>query len=257
MKLHRIIVCRQCRKIDEYDSSKLHLSPIKVGKNLCEECLSKSRKALSLKMKNCNPMHKEGVKKKVSESVKTLHATGVYDNVIRPKHINYQLTDDGKKSLSEKMRNNNPMKRKEVVDKVKETYKRKIQSGEMVYKRGHDHHLYKGNKTFNLDCRKWLKGWIEQNLRRDNYTCTRCQKNKCALHVHHLRPLREIISKILLEEKINNVDQLKKENITEYERLIGIVVKEHSLEDGITLCKECHGEVDERYRRYRKRKELT
>jgi hypothetical protein len=41
---------------------------------------------------------------------------------------------------------------------------------------------------------------------------------------------------------------LKEENEELFEKLVDLVLKDHKLEDGITLCKNCHAEVDSFYR---------
>ena len=165
---------------------------------------------------------------------------------------NIIISQEERDRSSERMRINNPMKNKKTVEKMKATTKRKIENGELVYKKGCEHHAYKGNRRFNLECRKWLKGWIKQILIRDEYTCTMCKKVGGKLHVHHIKPLRDIIKNILDVENVDNIEQLKTENIIRYEYILKTVVESHELCDGTTLCKLCHGMVDDKYKRFKK-----
>ena len=48
------------------------------------------------------------------------------------------------------------MQNEESKSKMIATFKNKIKSGEIKYKRGKEHHLYKGNRSFNLEVRSNL-----------------------------------------------------------------------------------------------------
>lgn len=54
------------------------------------------------------------------------------------------------------MQNFNPMRNEQSKCKMIATLKDRINSGEIVYKRGKEHHLYKGNRSFNLEVRNAL-----------------------------------------------------------------------------------------------------
>ena len=86
-------------------------------------------------------------------------------------------------------------------------------------------------------------------MERDKFCCSKCGK-KGQLQVHHVRTLRSIIGKVLNNEGIKSIKDVDLADIL-YEQLIEKVVSEHVLSDGITLCRVCHGEIDERYRRYK------
>ena len=92
------------------------------------------------------------------------------------------------------MRVNNPMFNVETAKRMSATVNSKIESGERVYKRGPEHHLWKGNRDFNNVCRCQLyQVWTKVILKRDNFKCTCCLKGSGGLQVHHTRPLRDII----------------------------------------------------------------
>ena len=159
-----------------------------------------------------------------------------------------KMNDESRKKLSESMKQNNPMKNIEVIKKVKETLKKRIESGETKYKKGKDHWLFKGNRKFGANCRTALyECWVLPIMIRDNFHCTKCNSNK-NLQVHHITPLRGIISFVLVKNNIKNPDALQKTDYYLYQNLIQQVINEHKLADGITLCKDCHIEIDERYR---------
>ena len=141
---------------------------------------------------------------------------------------------------------------KKTRKQVSNTIKHKIETGEITYKKGHVHHLYKGTRTFSNDCRKWLKVWIRSVMERDNFSCTVCGVRGGYLHTHHIKPLRDIIKMTLTTEGVSDIVNVKLNNITEYERLIQKVVDSHRMEDGITVCKQCHADIDDRYRRVKK-----
>jgi hypothetical protein len=119
-----------------------------------------------------------------------------------------------------------------------------------IFKKGKEHWLWKGNRTFNLTCRSRLyKVWILKVMKRDGFSCVMCCK-KGNLQVHHVRELRNIIKIVLELNKISDISVVDK-NSEIYERLINDVIKEHKLSDGITVCAMCHDKIDEKYRRYK------
>jgi len=151
---------------------------------------------------------------------------------------------------SKRMKIDNPMFDKKTRNKVSVTFKEKIRNGEIKYKHGKEHHLYKGNRGFYCDCRSYLYYcWVKKVLERDKYECSICDTNK-KLQVHHIKSFRKIAKKVLLENGIKNVKNLNKDSYL-YWNLVEQIVKEHKLKDGITVCYKCHGEIDERYRRYK------
>jgi len=71
--------------------------------------------------------------------------------------------------------------------------------------------------------------FVRPIMERDNFQCTWCHsKQKIVVH-HHRRRFMEIVNKVRLIVDENNILDF-----------IDAIVKEHSLDDGITLCKICH-----------------
>ena len=151
-------------------------------------------------------------------------------------------------TTSRKMKISNPMFREEVIQKVSETLREKYKNGQLSCKKGPDRSGWKGNRSFDQRCRKRLYNtWIFPILERDRFKCISCNSEK-RLQVHHLRPMREIISLVLKRLSIQDISKLSP---IEQEPLIDLVIAEHKLDDGITVCYLCHGKIDERYRRYK------
>lgn len=87
-------------------------------------------------------------------------------------------------------------------------------------KRGKDANNWKGGLTKKyklLRSRIEWKLWREIVFLRDDYTCQKCGKSKCELHPHHIIQVKDLWNKN--EDLIFDVN------------------------NGITLCKECHYKV--------------
>lgn len=89
--------------------------------------------------------------------------------------------------------------------------------------------------------------WKRPILERDEFCCQICGAKR-NLEVHHLKPFRQILREAasISSMNLNQYDQWSPE---EFEHLRSCILSLHTLEDGITLCRDCHKEADE----YRKR----
>lgn len=89
--------------------------------------------------------------------------------------------------------------------------------------------------------------WKRPILERDEFSCQMCGAHQ-DLEVHHIKPFRQILREAAVQTgmKLNEYDKWSPE---EFERLRSCILNLHTLEDGITLCKQCHKEIDT----YRKR----
>lgn len=162
-----------------------------------------------------------------------------------------QVLKENAVKASERLKENNPMQNVLSKEKMKKTLQEHIQDGTVQYKKGVDHHLFKGNRKFNLEVRSKLYPiWIYPILQRDQFKCTQCGSTM-NLQVHHIRPLREICE--VTFDKLNlpytsSLITREKLGTEQYERALEAVLQAHSLEDGITLCKDCHKKMDYYYR---------
>ena len=140
-----------------------------------------------------------------------------------------------REELSERMRINNPMKNKDIAKKVSNTFKEKIENGEISYKKGKEHHLYKGNRKKSFMIRSRLKNWKQKWLSFYNYKCSECDKGG-RLEIHHTIPLKDIISIYT-----NSLESL---NVEEFEKISEMIIKDHDEVEGLVLCKICHSKID-------------
>ena len=90
-------------------------------------------------------------------------------------------------------------------------------------------------------------------LKKDVHLCLSCCQ-KCGsrknLEVHHLRPFRDILRDV--SKKLNlNLSKYNEWSVEELNLFREEIIKEHKLEDGITLCKLCHMEEDRFRRRFK------
>jgi len=120
----------------------------------------------------------------------------------------------------------------------------KKMSNSRKYKIGENATAWKGGK---LSLVKRVKGYIHRKYNwykriyiRDNFKCVECNSNK-KIEAHHIIPIVKLV-KILLEKA-------DKENIifkNDDEKLLWLIeqpeIIDKNLENGITLCRECHKE---------------
>lgn len=246
------ILCKYCDTVLETTTVKLTSKTLleKHGKKVCDACKSKNRQIVSENMKINNPMFNKDTIAKVSSTKREKYlAMCELEGRIPFKSASYK--GETKEMLIERMKTNNPMFNPETKRKVAETLKKKILSGEIVYKRGKEHHSWKGNRNFNKAVRIELREWVKECFEKANYTCQKCGKTHTELQVHHLEPLRDIISKYLqkfnyTQEHINDI-----EGTEEYFNFIKEIVKYHfdNFNIGIVVCPDCHSELDTFYKR--------
>ena len=155
-----------------------------------------------------------------------------------------------RKETAERMRQHNPMFDKNVSKKVAKTLKQRYKDGTIPKHFGKDNWNWKGNRNFNKAVRINLRKWVKEMFIKNNFTCQICGKNKGELHVHHIEPLRDIISNFMEKENytIEYINDI--EGTDEYQEFINKIVKYHYDNDniGIVLCPECHAKMDRQYR---------
>ena len=133
----------------------------------------------------------------------------------------------------------------EVRRKVSNTFKRKINNGELIYKKGKDNHNWKGGQNLNKSIRIELRHWVSELFEKYNYTCQRCGKTNTELHVHHIEPLRDIIEKYSKKYNITRENFIDNPN---YKDFINDILQYHYNNDiGIVVCPTCHQILDKYY----------
>jgi 5-methylcytosine-specific restriction endonuclease McrA len=260
--MKRDLICKRCeQKVGEIET-KGSLLPKKV--RLCQSCKATSlelhkqilvernksdelRLANSIRMSENNPMFNEEIQQKVSSSMKILYQSGElvssFSDPEKLKEIQSKnkITEDGRRRLSDRMKTDNPMFVEEYKTKASQTFRKKVEDGEIVFKRGIEHHLWKGNRGFSDTLRVQLfPVWTKKCLERDNFTCQDCN-NKTSLQVHHIKPLRNFIDEILGEYGIPNFNLIP---VCDWQFYFDVIISNHKLEDGITVCKSCHSKRD-------------
>jgi 5-methylcytosine-specific restriction endonuclease McrA len=266
--MERLILCYRCKtEVIGIEQTKKTTVP-KVGRSNCPSCklifkterikrlneLSISenlRNHNSKRMKKSNPMKDTKISSKVSKKLKEKYLSGELISPwskpeIRKKCTeNYHIADEAKKENSERMKQSNPMFNSNSVLSMKNTTKERRKSGKIKDKRGKEHWLWKGNRDFNNTVRVQLHAaWIVPVMERDEFKCAICKSTK-NLQVHHLKPLREFLLEIKNKYNISQYCELSGDEKITYALEI---VKMHKLEHGITVCKSCHGEIDNYYK---------
>lgn len=226
------------------------------------------RKCKSLKLHNrrlLNPYYKASSLNKHNKCIYNYEQYLVEEFKIRSKFENtskyYALlyknewnksVQEHKKLILEKLRermlgNKNPMKNKSISQKVKNTIKTKIESGELVYKRGKERHNFKGNIPFKRIVKYSLHDWVKLHLSNNNFTCQKCGLRGGYLHVHHLKPLRDIIDETLLKHNIKVSDIILGDETCQM--LVKEIVKYHydNMNIGIVVCERCHEIIDKHF----------
>lgn len=130
----------------------------------------------------------------------------------------------------------NPMYKKIPWNKGKKlgpSVKRGTKVPEHIRKKtaGPNHYKWNGGyRSVNLRIRKCYeyRQWVQDVLKRDNYTCQECMNRGGKLEVHHIKPFAIIVK----ENHIKSVDEaLNCYELWEYT-------------NAVTLCKPCHKKTD-------------
>lgn len=100
---------------------------------------------------------------------------------------------------------------------------------------GEDNSNWKGGvKTLYSMAQSLLRPWRVKILNRDNHQCQTCGEIE-NLNVHHLRLFKDIRDLV-----IERNPDLTVENYKDRKTLARLIADEHQLNDGTTLCRNCH-----------------
>jgi len=235
--------CKYCEKyifsIEKKQTRKIEL---KLFTKVCDKCKVKNRIKKSEMMKINNPMKNKNIVQKnlITKYGKIPNKTEpLYKQLGYESFVNYMKSKD------------NPMKNKDISEKVKNTLRRRINNGEILYKKGVDHHNFKGLRRINKAIRDDLKDWRKKILDDCNYECVECNINNNKLHVHHTEQLHLIILSIC---KKNNVNiEFLKDGTKEFNLIKNEVLLYHNENNiGIALCEDCHDLIDIHYHKMKK-----
>lgn len=218
------VVCRKCKEtIDTVERCETNKSSVIIG-NTCSQC-------------------KENTSKKRSEYMKTDANPGVrqYGRNTKVKMTQEELSA----FLSQRMSgDNNPMKKKEVQDKVRQSLIKLYAENPQRKVVGNKHWLWKGRRDRCQTIRTRLYPvWTRPILERDNFTCLRCGTKGGRLEVHHVEPFFDaIVDKVLNGREMHLLSE------EEFEIVVLDVLECHKSAIGATYCVGCHKVVDKRRR---------
>lgn len=218
-EIEQSILCRKCGSLIETVRRKKTKTSDGLRTGLCDSCRSIGLKTRSeIKKGDRNPNWKGG----------------------------YVYQPRGKGKIIKRMIESNPMMDPTVAAKVRTTKRNRIESGELTYKSGMSHHLWKGNRKPSFVLRSRLLNWTKTVMTRDGFRCTDCGA-KGSLEVHHVRPFKDIVDGVIKSTKSAKLGDMDV-NSEEFARFADLVVSEHRLSDGVTYCKPCHARNDSRRR---------
>jgi 5-methylcytosine-specific restriction endonuclease McrA len=224
-------VCK--KEIEIKEDSRLYSSQTKLNNYTifreCSECKQKRRQILIDKLTEINIERKE-------------------KGIVVPFKIPQHLRDKAR----QRMLLNNPMFSPDIRKKASDTIQERIKSGELIYKKGKEHHLFDKrckHKLYYVARSRLYQFWTKPVMQRDGFKCKLCGISG-RLQVHHLIPFIQIFNSILEENGITTecANNLLNENYEKFEQLVSKIVSRHKLEDGITVCKNCHIDIDNHYR---------
>ena len=227
------VCCIRCKKTIREEERKITKTETKVFKSLCLECKKESGELKSIsKRGELNPNWNGGRK-----------------NHKRKKK--FETKEEMKIAFSNRMKESNPMFNEEVKKKSIETRNNKIKNGLLIYKRGKEHHLYKGTREPKREIVKYLSDWRKQILKEANFTCNECKHRGGKLEIHHLEPFREIIDKFISSKELKKLSIESNEFFNLKDKIIQYHFDNNQIAE--VLCEKCHIEKDEYRKQFIKR----
>lgn len=185
-----------------------------------------------------NHLEKMGIQRRSLEQSQFAHNNKSYPKELLDRNIMYDLYINKhytKEQLGKRF-NCAP----HVIDRVLRKFNipvRDNSQSKIGVQRGECHHNWKGGITpLYKRCREFYSTNLAQLVReRDRFCCQMCG-SKEEIQVHHVVNFKDILSQILMEN--SDLDPQK-----DLEQLYAIIINDErflSLDNLITLCKECH-----------------
>ena len=194
-KVRQTVICKDCNKVIEVREKNKTKEIPHVVYGLCDDCKLKHKEVFkrtaSERMKKNNPMKDKKIAQKMGDAIHAKYIERCEKEGVTPKVRQITRYDEEKETplhLKMRMMAHNPMFDEEVKKRASMTLRERIKNGEIIYKKGKDHPLWKGNRNFNKSVRIELRNWVKQKFEEANYTCQICGKAKTELHVHHTKP---------------------------------------------------------------------
>jgi hypothetical protein len=113
---------------------------------------------------------------------------------------------------------------------------KRCQPCELKSRGGEQHPWWNGGVTilYQMVAHMLYPTWKRPILERDKFTCQHCGSHR-NLEVHHLRRFVEIRDSVIIANQNLSVD-----SYNDRVELSKLIISEHRLDDGITLCRSCH-----------------
>lgn len=250
------IKCKHCEKVIRLEPIKVCYQTKLISFISCDECIKKQRneREFNNKVRFLNKIIELGLDNmsskeiaRVKNYIKNQDVVNKY-NKIDIFNIFFSNKDIlNRNNLSERMKNNNPCFKDEVKTKIRRALTTKYKTGELDRRIGIARYNFKGSSDIKITARRALYTvWVRPIMERDNFTCTQCGSKK-ELQVHHIKRYNDIVN--IIEERLDTsfVDRTQL-NYPQFHEAVKLIVDEHKIEDGITVCKECHASIDYYYR---------
>lgn len=254
------IVCRQCGKILGERTKNKTGEVLEFSKEItCDDCKKKNQLNAKIRMVLNNPQvpknQIESDNKFVKEYLSEKENLNLKEKLLlyllkcldlkKEQEIQEKIKQNCLET-SERMKTNNPMFNKDIVEKVVKTQKRLREEGKIKLPRGAERKSFVGTRSIQNYIRTRLYPWKKNNFERTNYTCERCGKRGRILQVHHLEPFIEIYKRFIKE---NNFDENQIVYMSpEYQKLEKDILEYHNSHNiGMVVCEDCHSEIDKHY----------
>ena len=260
-------MCKICGKTIKIET-KNKTKKISINTGICSECAEKEHFKQRMRQKINNPNLKNREKAENEATYELLeHKENLTDQekliyfllkLFFQKQKEEKIEESLQKLLtvSNNMKNHNPMFDKNNIEKMKQTQQSMRENGKIALVRGSKRKNFKRSRTIQNYIRLRLFPWKKKNFERTNYTCEVCGKRGRLLHVHHLEPFIDIFNYFINKNNLNNTEIVYMS--PEYLKLEEDIVNYHFSKDiGLVVCEDCHAKVDKKYHARHKKESVN